>query len=200
MTPPNVDERRKLILAAFRMPSLQTMVSRKSSITNAFVCSLIPVVLPTAEEIEESLEILGMKAEDVRCAYCGDKSSEWDHLRPLVLKRRPTGFISEIANLVPACGKCNQSKGNQPWRDWMLGPARFSPTGRGCSGIPDRVTRLERYEAWKSPIVVDFASSISPDEWEGYWCACEAVNENLRKAQEIANALRLRVLAGVKKG
>lgn len=111
------------------MPSLQTMVSRKSSITNAFVGAVIPVVVPTMEEIEESLAILRMDPENVQCAYCGDKASEWDHLRPLVVKRRPTGFVSEIANLVPACGKCNQSKGNQPWKTWMLGNASVTLLG-----------------------------------------------------------------------
>ena len=64
---------------------------------------------------KRSVIVLG--EEGARCAYCGDKASDWDHLRPLVVKRRPTGFISEIANLVPACGKCNQSKGNSPWRE-----------------------------------------------------------------------------------
>ena len=102
-------ERAKLLRSAFHMPSVQTMVSRKSSITNAFVNAIIPVVPPSMEEIEEALRILAMTPDDVRFAYCGDRSSEWDHLRPLVKARRPTGFISEIGNLVPSCGKCNQS-------------------------------------------------------------------------------------------
>jgi len=120
------DHRRKILNAAFQMPSVQTMVSRKSSITNAFVSAIIPVIAPTHNEIEEALRILGMDPNDARCAFCGDKASEWDHLRPLVLQRRPTGYISEIANLVPLAGKCNQSKGNKPWRDWMVSAARLS--------------------------------------------------------------------------
>src|SRR3990172_9956740 len=111
------------------MPAVPTMVSRKSTITNAFVSAIIPLIPPSHDEIDEALRILGMEPLNVRCAYCGDKATEWDHLRPLVLKRRPTGFVSEIANLVPSCGKCNQSKGNTPWRDWMLGKATLSPTG-----------------------------------------------------------------------
>jgi hypothetical protein len=75
--------RRKLLTAAFQMPAVQTMVSRKSSITNAFVNALIPVIEPTHEEIEEALRILGMVPPEVICAYCGDKMTEWDHLRPL---------------------------------------------------------------------------------------------------------------------
>ena len=116
------------------------MSLRKTSITNAFVCAIIPSVRPSPGRDRGGLFILGMDPSDVRCAYCGDRASEWDHLRPLVVKRRPTGFISEIANLVPSCGKCNQSKGNTPWRDWMLGKAKLSPTGRGLANIADRIS------------------------------------------------------------
>ena len=198
MTTPDVEARRRLISSAFRMPSVQTMVSRKSSITNAFVGAVIPVVFPTVEEIEESLAILCIQPENVLCAYCGDKATEWDHLRPLVVKRRPTGFISEIANLVPACGKCNQSKGNQPWKTWMLGNARWSPTVRGVQGVQERAARLERYEKWKTPKSVDFTLIVGKEDWENYWGLCEVLNADMRKAQAVADALRVRILAAIK--
>jgi hypothetical protein len=187
------DLRRKILAAAFRMPSVQTMVSRKSSITNAFVNAIIPSIPPTHDEIAKALTILGMEPNDVRCAYCGDKASEWDHLRPLVAKRRPTGFISEIANLVPACGKCNQSKGGSDWRKWILSNARLSPTGRGIPNIKERIVNLERYEQWRQPTKIDFESIIGRDQWEHYWSLCEAVIEELRKCQEYAVDLRDRI-------
>jgi hypothetical protein len=188
------DGRRKLLSAAFRMPSVQTMVSRKSSITNAFVNAIIPVIPPTIEEIEEALTILGMDATDVRCAYCGDKATEWDHLRPLVTKRRPTGYISEIANLVPACGKCNQSKGGSDWRRWMLSKAKLSPTGRGLTDISERIANLNRYEQWRSPTKIEFESIVGRDQWEHYWSLCEAVIDELRQCQEFADALRATII------
>jgi len=194
VTPPNDENRRRLLQAAFSMPSFQTMVSRKSSITNVFVSSLVPVIPPTIDEIEQVLVILGMEPDDVRCAYCGNKSSEWDHLRPLVLQRRPTGFISEIANLVPACGKCNQSKGNKPWRDWMLSGARLSPTGRRLADVADRVLRLEAFERWRTPTKIDFESAVGKDDWEKYWALCEKVNEELRLCQDVANSMRARII------
>jgi len=92
------------------MPTPMKITGRSSSITNAFINSIIPVVLPSAEEVKQALEILGMTAETFQCAYCGSIASEWDHLRPLVKGKKPTGYISEIHNLVPSCGKCNQSK------------------------------------------------------------------------------------------
>jgi hypothetical protein len=193
------DHRRKLLMAAFQMPSVQTMVSRKSSITNAFVSAIIPVIVPTHDEIEEALRILGTEPHDVQCAYCGDKASEWDHLRPLVLDRRPTGYVSEIANLVPSCGKCNQSKDNKPWRDWMTSSARLSPTGRGIAGVADRIGKLEKYEKWRSPTRIDFESVLGRDGWEHYWSLCEAVIEQLRRCQDVAESLRAQIGSSLKR-
>lgn len=192
--------RRKLVIAAFQMPSMQTMMSRKSSITNAFVNAIIPVRVPALDEIEEALGVLGMSHDDVRCVYCGDRSTEWDHLRPLVDKRKPTGYISEIANLVPACGKCNQSKGNKPWHAWMLSSARLSPVGRGIEGTELRIQRLKAYELWRTPIRVDFESILGNEAWEEYWHLCECVIDELRMSQVVAERLRAQVIDALKIG
>ena len=182
--------RRKLLTEAFQMPLVQTMVSRKSSITNAFVNSVIPAIQPSLDDIEEALSVLGMVPSNVRCAYCGGEKTTWDHMRPLVLNHRPTGFISEIANLVPSCGTCNSSKGNQPWRDWMLGNAKHSPTRRRVADVADRVCHLEEYERWRSPVKVDFEAILGRDAWERYWLLWEEVNAELRKCQEVADSIR----------
>jgi hypothetical protein len=197
MTTSTDELRRDRLLTAFRMPSIQTMVGRKSSITNAFVSAIIPVIPPTLDEIEEALGILGMEHDDVRCAYCGDTATEWDHLRPLVLKRRPTGFISEIANLVPSCGKCNQSKGNKQWREWMLGKAKRSPAGRGLVDIESKASRLATYEAWRTPTRVNFEEILGTDTWNQYWSLCEDVVAELHRSQQVANEIKSRVLAAV---
>lgn len=194
MTSDNGDIRRKLLAAAFQMPAVQTMVSRKSSITNAFVNSVIPVIQPSPDDIEEALSVLGMTPANVRCAYCGGEKTTWDHMRPLVLNHRPTGFISEIANLVPSCGTCNSSKGNQPWRDWMLGNAKHSPTRRRVADVADRVSRLEEYERWRSPIKVDFETILERDAWERYWLLWKEVNAELRRCQEVADSIRNQVI------
>jgi hypothetical protein len=195
MKPPDDALRRKVLQAAFQMPAVASMVSRKSSITNAFVNTLIPQITPALEEIEQALEILGMDITDVRCAYCGDKMTEWDHLRPLVLKQRPTGFISEIANLVPACGKCNQSKGNSDWRKWMLSTtAMHSPTKRGKRDVAERMARLEAYECWRPPRrIADFEAILGQEEWAAYWRAWEKINADLYECQKVADELRAKI-------
>lgn len=194
MTPEEATQRRRLLEAAFQMPSVQTMVSRKSSITNAFVNSLIPVLRPTPDEIAEALSILGMDASDVRCAYCGDKSTEWDHLRPLVLKMRPTGYISEIANLVPSCGKCNQSKGNKDWRTWIVSVrGRHTPATRKIADLTGRIARLETYEQWRAPTRIDFESRVPVDDWKQYWDMWSDINDELRRCQDLAETIRQRI-------
>lgn len=123
---------------AFRMPVPVKITGRTSSITNSFVNGVIPAIMPSDGEIALALGVLGMDASDVRCAYCGDPATEWDHLSAIVRDKRPTGYISEIHNLVPACGKCNQSKGNRPWREWMFGPSPLSPASRGVGDVVER--------------------------------------------------------------
>lgn len=176
------------------MPSVQTMASRKSSITNAFVNSIIPVFPPSPEDIRDALAILKIAPEDLRCAYCGDKASEWDHLRPLVVNRRPTGFVSEISNLVPSCGKCNQSKGNKDWRSWMCSSARLSPKARGVHDVDERMRRLEEFERWRPVRKIDFEAILGPEQWATYWQTCDNVVLALKRSQELADRLKSQVM------
>ena len=119
----------------FNRPNPVTIMGRSSSITNSFVNGIIPVIEPSDEEIKEALKILEQNEDDVRCVYCGDKKTEWDHLHPLIKNKEHTGYITEIANLVPACGKCNQSKGNSNWKKWMLSDAEKSSAGVAERGV-----------------------------------------------------------------
>jgi hypothetical protein len=156
------------------------------------VNGIIPVVLPTAAQIDEALRILGMEG-GVVCAYCGDTATEWDHLRPLVVGKQPTGYISEIHNLVPACGKCNQSKGNKPWRVWMFSPARLSPANRGIAGLKERATRLCAYEEWETPTHIDFASVVGEELWAQHWRNHAGIIQAMRDAEITVELIRSRV-------
>lgn len=51
---------------------------------------------------------------DGQCAYCGEKGDEVEHLIP---KRR--GGTDRISNLVWACRKCNEKKGNQTPEEFL---------------------------------------------------------------------------------
>lgn len=180
-------------LSLFRMPTPMKITGRSSSITNAFINSIIPVIPPSAEEVKQALEILGMTPQTFQCAYCGAIASEWDHLRPLVKDKKPTGFISEIHNLVPSCGKCNQSKGNKEWKAWMLSNAKLSPTARGIRNIAERIKRLEAYENWAPPTKIDFEAIIGQKVWSQHWKNWERMRSLMRESQELAAVINSQV-------
>ena len=180
---------RKKLRKAFKMPLVQSMRQRVSSITNAFVNAVIPVQKPKDEEILEALSILGMTVDNVCCAYCGDPKTTWDHLRPLVLNRRPTGYISEIGNLVPCCSTCNSSKRNENWRKWMLGGAENSPTVRQVADLSERIARIEAYEAWRPPTHVDFEAVLGKEAWDHYWSLWDDLGRALHDAQVVGDRM-----------
>ena len=61
-----------------------------------------------------------------------------------------------VQNLVPSCGKCNQSKGNLNWKEWMFGDAKQSPKTRQISDIELKADLLEKFENWREPSSYNF--------------------------------------------
>ena len=182
--------RKRLRFQGTKLPTAQKLKGRKTTITNAFVLSILPVIEPSDEDIYAALEVLGQNPEDIRCVYCGAPSHGWDHFRPVVRNRLPTGFVTEIANLVPACGRCNSSKAGSDWRTWMVSTsARGSPARRGIPDVAERVAALERFEQWRKPMCIDFAAMIGEEEWNSYWDSREKLIENMMRCQAAADRI-----------
>jgi hypothetical protein len=176
----------------FRAPLKIT--SRTSSIANSFVQAIIPTVSYSEEQRAEAIAKLGMTMETLSCIYCGSPTTDWDHLRPLVRKSRPTGYISEIKNLVPSCGPCNQSKGAADWKAWMVGKARGSPTTRGVTDVVDRLSRLEQFVSWGNISPLSFEDMVPGEMWRDYWDQLSAVTEAMRAAQQKAMLVRQHIM------
>lgn len=174
----------------FKMPTPVKITGRTSSITNAFVNGIIPVIKPTEEEIESALKTLGMDKDHIVCAYCGNPYTEWDHFHPLVKNKKPTGYISEIHNLVPACGKCNQSKGNKDWKTWMQSNAELSPSSRHIADVEQRIKRLDDYEKKYNPIKIDFEEIVGKDMLEKHWANCKAICDSMQESQKHSDKIR----------
>ncbi|MFZ7942793.1 HNH endonuclease [Neobacillus sp. 19] len=180
-------------LKAFQMPKQVNITARSSSITNSFVNGIIPYIYPTESEVIKVLKILELNADNLCCAYCGDKSTEWDHLRPIVKNKKPTGYISDIYNLVPACGKCNQSKGNKLWNEWIVSNAVLSPKTRGVADLEGKITRLSVYEKWGNVEPIDFENIIEAEIWEEHWSNCDRLHEDMKKDQELAAVIKQKI-------
>ena len=115
----------------FIAPRTTTITSRTSTITHTFASAMLPVISPTENDINKILKSLHQNDnESLTCVYCGNPVTEWDHLNPMVRDKKATGYFTEINNLVPCCGICNQSKGNKDWKDWIVSTAQKAPLQR----------------------------------------------------------------------
>lgn len=58
-------EEQKRLLGCFRMPNGLRIRSRASSIRNVFVAAIVPIAAPSAEEIQQVLEIFGLAPDNL---------------------------------------------------------------------------------------------------------------------------------------
>ena len=138
MIPP-VKRKKYSARQVYQPPGGESIGARASGMRSAFVRSLIPNIPPSELELGDAFSLLNLNEDDLRCVYCGDPSTEWDHFYPVMRNGQPTGYLTRIQNLVPACGKCNQSKGNRNWKDWMTSDAPLSPTTRGVKKLSKKI-------------------------------------------------------------
>ncbi|WP_165253071.1 HNH endonuclease [Adlercreutzia sp. ZJ304] len=184
-------------MPVFKMPVPVKIMGRSSSITNSFVNGIIPCIEPTENEIDEALSVLGMNRETACCAYCGSPHTEWDHLNPIVDDKQPTGYISEIHNLVPACSKCNQSKGNKDWKTWIYSDAQLSPKSKGTPDLDERVSRLKEYEATFEPRKFNFEEITGVELWSKHWDNYERIIDAMRLAQSTSDEIKKLIMENV---
>ncbi len=165
------------------------ITSRVSSVTNGFVQAIIPRTEPCPHVTRQVLDILSMQPTDLECAYCGQGARHWDHLNPLVSQKRPTGYLNSAENRVPACDACNTSKGGKPWKEWMLGPAKGSPTSRGVSDVEKRIALLEKVEAKFRLQPVDLENLAGAEIWRRYWDMRQEIEDRMFEAQRLADEI-----------
>lgn len=178
---------------------LLNITSRSSSITNSFVQAIIPNIAATPEEQAVALGILGMSPKEKSCIYCGGEATDWDHLRPLVRGKRPTGYIDDVRNRVPSCNRCNQSKSGADWRKWMMGSAPGSPTTRGIKDVEARVRRLEAFEKWGAVQSISLSEFVDDHQWNTHWENLEAIQEKMRESQKHAESLKAAIRTALDK-
>lgn len=178
----------------YQPPGGESIGARASAMRSAFVRSLIPNVLPSELELANAFSLLKLDADDLRCVYCGNTSTEWDHFFPVMREGQPTGYLTRIQNLVPACGKCNQSKGNRYWKDWMTSTAPLSPTTRGVTKLNQKIKRLQSFEAWGAEAMVDFETVLGSDAMKRHNDYLKQILGLMTEAETHSKALRSALL------
>jgi len=178
----------------FKRPGIAHITGRTTSLRGAFFAAITPVISPDEAEVETALALLGMTRGNCQCAYCGNALSEWDHFFPIVRDSEPTGYITELGNLVPSCGKCNQSKGNAYWADWMRSDAPLSPKSRNISDLEERIARLRVYETSNKRARIDYAALFGEETWSKYKKILRETLVLLETAEEMATQLRTKAI------
>lgn len=153
--------------------------------------------MPEPALVAEAAAVLGMSPGRLTCVYCGTDSTDWDHLRPLVSGKRPTGHMSDIRNMVPACGACNQSKGGQQWRQWMTGNAKGSPAARNVPNLAAKIEAIERFEAWGASHATDLEAIVGAELWTAYWEKLRVIEGLMYDAQKDAEIIRTRIAEAI---
>ena len=89
----------------------------------------------------EMSKVIAFFGRGQACIFCGDKPiRRWDHLVAI-----SKGGDTVLGNMVPACARCDDSKGASDFREWALGDAKYSPKTRGVSGIEERLVAIDKY-------------------------------------------------------
>ena len=156
-------------------------MSRSSTVTHEYAKVLAPADEYDQVKLESAFQALGLIVEEVLiCAYCSRTAATVDHLNPLVVDKKFSGWGHVFGNLVPACKTCNESKGGKPWREFAK-----------SRSVPElRIQKIEAYEAQAPvPVSQDDLAKLYPDLIAAYEHMRKINLDALVTAQHLANEL-----------
>lgn len=190
-TPEN-SVRRPVKKVEFKLPTATTYSSKTSTITKAFVDAIAPVRKPNEKELEEYHEIFPRVDGRRSCAYCGDGFRYYEHFRPLVQNKMPSGYGSDIYNLVPSCSSCNEQKHGQSWREYM-DKRRIVEESVELHQL--RWDRLEKFERWGAEKVlkVDFRTIAGNEDWQRYVSDLDRIHQLLLECYTLQKSIKDKV-------
>ncbi|SHG79445.1 HNH endonuclease [Bradyrhizobium erythrophlei] len=171
------------------MSSRPKITGRVTSLAAAFVHAIIPrrVNIDVQAKLYERFRI-----EPKECVYCGREATDQDHFRAIVKGGKPSGYFHTADNVVPSCGKCNQSKGGAGWKAWMNSTAKGSPRTRGVIDLSERVDRLSKFEEATNTVQFtedEMRAAVGADLWDSYWRRLDDLAAQMRSAQAEAEKI-----------
>jgi len=175
----------------FKLPTKSDLKGRTSTINNAFVIAITPRIPPKESELAGYYTDLGI--EEGKCAYCliGDGNCR-DHLKPLVDQGMPTGYITDIHNIVPCCQKCNSSKGSKSFREWYIDDKnveRLKAMGLSAETIASRYQTICCFED-KIPEPLNYEKIVGKKLWNEYVKRKNEFYAALEDNQKFCNKLK----------
>lgn len=173
----------------YKMPTRSTLKQRSSTINNAFAMSITPYIRPNDSELENYYNSL--KIKEGQCAYCLRDGNGRAHLKPLVSNGMPTGYITDIHNLVPCCQRCNSAKGSKTFEEWYKSIDNIERLKN--IGLTDEIIE-ERYNAILEfgkniPSPIDYKKIVGEKLWQEYNDRRVRLNQQLKDDQEFCDTL-----------
>lgn len=113
-----------------------------------------------AEDVYEFFQ----KDGEMRCVYCGSNEvSRWDHLVSI-----NDGGETVVGNMVPACQKCDDSKRNMNYEEWMKSAVPGSPKSRNVFDIDKRIEKIQQYMDEYHYVPKNFIEKLSNEGQEEF--------------------------------
>lgn len=184
----------------YKMPSKQNLTGRSSTINNAFAIAITPYIRPENWELVGYYETLGIK--EGQCVYCLGDGNGRDHLKPLVVEGMPTGYITDIHNLVPCCSKCNSSKGSKSFKEWYKSEKNIKRLKENELSDEDIDLRFKKICAFEDliPEPLDYEDLVGKELWDEYKERRLHLLDELRENQEFCDRLSEIVMDKIKGG
>ena len=153
----------------FKMPGKANLRNRSSTINNAFAIAITPYLPPSSDNLDWYYAELGITPD--QCGYCLQASNSVDHIMPLVRNGLPTGYITNIYNLIPCCSTCNSKKGAKDFRSWYChddNVSRLRAMGLSIEQIQERYSTICRFIEKHIPKPLDYETILGKEKWEEY--------------------------------
>ena len=136
----------------------------------------------TTEDYEASLEIFG------GCAFCGAKQApRKDHLVPVF---QCGDFIPR--NVVPACQKCDDSKGQKEYHEWMRNSnSQRSLKARGFTDehVGERIKLIEEWQSGYRPMT---EAELFGEDYARYQEILREMERLCEEAKQMTSRVRTR--------
>jgi hypothetical protein len=132
-------------------------------------------------EMAEVLKFFQAPGSEPECAFCGSLDVQrWDHLVAINQsgETRP-------GNMVLSCTRCDDSKRDRPYEEWMISDAAGSPKSRGIGDVAERIERIKTYIQHFRYEVRPLEERLSADERE----TLAKIRSDLQNLRDRADAL-----------
>ena len=112
---------------------------------------------PDLEQLRSYFEAGG----EILCFYCdAPEPTRWDHLHAVT-----RGGDTMPGNLVPACGRCDDSKQDRDIDEWVRSTSKHRPPTERLAALQDKVVAYRERFAYNAQA---FETRLAPDQLARY--------------------------------